>query len=246
VAGTSSEARAIVRSAGSTRTTVSDATPAAKRLYQAAIKLFSAKGYEATGIRELADAAGLSTSALYHYMGTKQDLLVRIAHDSMARLLRVSRLAVEDLHLPEQQVAALVQVHVSGHAHYRLETLVADNELRALTPENLARTIILRDQYELLWESAIDAGKKSAVFYTHDSDLARLALIAMCTGIARWYSPTGRLSLQSLAVRHVDMALQLLDAHRGGGPLRYVDLDLPEPAFYEALVARIWGNPAEL
>ena len=40
------------------------------------VALFAAKGFHGTGIRELADAAGLSSATLYHYMGTKEDLLV--------------------------------------------------------------------------------------------------------------------------------------------------------------------------
>ena len=43
----------------------------------AALTLFAERGYHGTGIRQLADAAGLSSASLYHYMGTKEELLSR-------------------------------------------------------------------------------------------------------------------------------------------------------------------------
>jgi AcrR family transcriptional regulator len=216
------------------------AVPTANRLYKAALELFASKGYEATGIRDLADAAGISTASLYHYMVTKQDLLRRIEVGSMSCLLKAGHLALEGLTLPEQQIGALVQVHVLSHGHYRLETLVADNELRSLTPANLAQTIAMRDEYERIWRGSIQAGSKSALFHIDDPRLACSALMAMCTGVARWYSPSGRLSLQALAVRYVDMSLQLLGALRSNELLSHASLRLPAPAHYEKLVNEVW------
>ena len=55
------------------------------RIMEAALKLFAAKGFEATGIREIAEAVNLSSAALYHYIGTKDDLLFKIMSDSLQR-----------------------------------------------------------------------------------------------------------------------------------------------------------------
>ena len=40
-----------------------------------ALKLFIRKGYLKTTTREIAQACGMSTGALYHYIGTKEDIL---------------------------------------------------------------------------------------------------------------------------------------------------------------------------
>ena len=55
------------------------------RIMEAALKLFAAKGFEATGIREIAESVNLSSAALYHYIGTKDDLLFKIMSDSLQR-----------------------------------------------------------------------------------------------------------------------------------------------------------------
>ena len=53
-----------------------DATRAVVR--RTALELFAAHGFAGTGIRQLADAAGVTSSTLYHYMGTKDDLLLEL------------------------------------------------------------------------------------------------------------------------------------------------------------------------
>ena len=59
-----------------------DRAPAGRSMSDAildsAAALFSRRGYHAIGIRELADSVGLSTSTLYHYYATKQDILYAV------------------------------------------------------------------------------------------------------------------------------------------------------------------------
>lgn len=40
-----------------------------------ALELFSARGYDAVGVQEIAEAAGVTKPTLYHYYGNKQGLL---------------------------------------------------------------------------------------------------------------------------------------------------------------------------
>jgi len=43
-----------------------------KHILEAAQRLFSAKGYDATGVAEICQAAGVSKGAFYHHFLTKQ------------------------------------------------------------------------------------------------------------------------------------------------------------------------------
>ncbi|MDR3249430.1 MAG: TetR/AcrR family transcriptional regulator [Treponema sp.] len=45
------------------------------RILLAALELFARKGYEAAGVQEIADAAGIAKPALYYYFGNKQGIL---------------------------------------------------------------------------------------------------------------------------------------------------------------------------
>lgn len=49
-------------------------------------RLFAERGYSAVTNKELAAAAGITTSALYHYVESKQDLYVAVHRDVLRRL----------------------------------------------------------------------------------------------------------------------------------------------------------------
>lgn len=212
-----------------------------EKVRAAAIQLFASKGFQATGIRDLAMAVKLSTAALYHYMGTKDDLLFAIMRDAMLRLLEAARRAESAVDLPEAKIAALTQVHVLSHALWREPTIVADTEIRSLRDDYHRQIVALRDEYESLWRTPILNGCRDGVFTAHDPRLVRLALIDLCTGVTHWYSPAGPLPLEELVRGYVDMALALLRADRDG-PLRTADLQLPDVAHYEDLVREVWRS----
>jgi AcrR family transcriptional regulator len=192
-------------------TTPADRTaPTAERVRAAAVTLFAERGFHGTGIRDLAEAAGLSSATLYHYMGTKEDLLVALMTTSLDRLLEAARVVVDEEDVPLDQLAGLVRMHVREHALHRLETSVVDGEVRALAAPARRTVQCRRDAYEALWRDVLESGRAAGVMAVEDTDLARLALLEMCSGVSRWYSPRGRLDLDALAERYVAMAIALV------------------------------------
>ena len=184
------------------------------RVRAAAVALFAAKGFHGTGIRELADAAGLSSATLYHYMGTKEDLLVEIMQASLDRLIRAAGQILEEASSPVAGINGLVQTHVIAHALRRAETVVVDTELRSLSPDRRGPVIAQRDEYEKLWGTVIGKGQASGAFEVPDLSVTRLALLQMCSGVANWYSPNGRRDLAEIAETHAHLCLTML----GTGP----------------------------
>ncbi len=176
------------------------------------MQLWAERGFHGSGIRDLAQAAELSSATLYHYMGTKEDLLAEIMSDSMTRLITAASQVTDSPGSHSQRLSALVQLHVLAHAVRPQETRVVDGELRGLTAAHLASVLALRDRYEAIWQSVIDAGCAAGEFTVTSRSVARLALLQMCSGVALWYSPDGPLSLADLALRHAEMALSMLNA----------------------------------
>ncbi|MEV4314272.1 TetR/AcrR family transcriptional regulator [Actinocrispum sp. NPDC049592] len=182
-----------------------------QRVRQAALELFAARGFHGTGIRDLAVSAGLSSATLYHYMGTKEDLLVAIMRESLTRLNRAAA-RIAETEDAQDRLAKLVALHVMTHAVQQLETRVVDNEMRALSPQPRKEILKLRDEYEAFWQQAIENGCAQRRFHTNAPGVARLALLEMCGGISRWYSPDGPLSLDDIVLHYIDMALGMLHA----------------------------------
>ncbi len=182
-----------------------------RRVRRAALELFAARGFHGTGIRDLALSAGLSSATLYHYMGTKEDLLVAIMRESLTRLITAAA-RIARTENAQERLAKLVALHVMTHAVQRLETRVVDNEMRALSPQPHKEILKLRDQYEAFWQQAIEDGCAQQRFHTRAPGVARLALLEMCGGISRWYSPDGPLSLDDIVLRYIEMATGMLHA----------------------------------
>ena len=181
-----------------------------QRVRRAAVKLFAGKGFHGTGIRDLAQAAKISSASLYHYMGTKEDLLAAIMRGCLERLLLGARQATDGVTDPPERLAALVALHVLAHALRPAETRVVDNEVNALSPAAKRRIIRLRDEYEGLFSAAIEDGIARRAFSNDEPAVTRLALLEMCSGVARWYSPRGPLALEDLAIHYAKLALRML------------------------------------
>jgi AcrR family transcriptional regulator len=56
---------------------VTDVTSPADVLLAAAFRVFAARGYRGTRLEDVADAAGVTKGAIYHYFDSKEDLLRR-------------------------------------------------------------------------------------------------------------------------------------------------------------------------
>lgn len=188
------------------------------RVQAAALSLFAERGYHGTGIRQLAEAAGLSSASLYHYMGTKEELLVAIMRTSLGGLLESADrvCALDD---PRDRLVALVELHVRAHASAPEQTRVVDDEVNALSPESRAEIVALRDRYEDLWQDVLEQGLARGDFQVGSVAVVRRALLEMCNGVARWWTPSGELDLDALAAEYAALALRLVGA-RDRGPDR--------------------------
>ncbi|MEU4160497.1 TetR/AcrR family transcriptional regulator [Actinoplanes sp. NPDC026670] len=187
-----------------------------------------------------ASSGSSTTATLYHYMSTKEDLLAEIMRDSMQLLIRAATQAGTG-GTPTARITRLVQIHVLAHAARPLHTRVADDELRALSPVLRTEITGLRDTYEQFWKTAIADGVTAGEFRVREPGVARLALLEMCSGVARWFQPDGPLTLQELAARYAEMALGLLSADTTPPVLDPGTVD-----DVHRLVAELWpGHAAE-
>lgn len=210
-----------------------------QRLLESAVRLFAVRGFHGTGIRDLAASANLSSATLYHYMGTKERLLFQIMQDALQRLLVAARIIDEQSTDPRVRIAAFVRMHVITHALRRDASNVVDNQVGALDPADRILIVEQRDSYEKFWADAIRDGVTAGYFSVPDQTSARIALLEMCSGVARWYSEGGKYSPAQIADIHVDLAAALLSGcdPRPGWAEPENNLDI------RSLVEKIWSIP---
>jgi AcrR family transcriptional regulator len=181
------------------------------RLLDAGVRLFSRKGFDATGIRDIAREAGVSTSTLYHHIATKEELLIAIMEDALTVMEAVARHAIAAETGAVAQMSALVRAHVQYHIDRPEQMSIVDSELRFLSPSSRRHIMPLRDAYSHLWQAVVDAGLSEGVFAVSNPKVARLAVLEMCNSVVRWYSPDGPSTPEQVCDTFVALVLGALD-----------------------------------
>jgi AcrR family transcriptional regulator len=200
-----------------------------RRVEEAAVSVFARKGFAAAGVREIAEEAGLTSAALYHYMKRKEDLLIGIMRSSIEPLAAAAEAALLEYEDPATQLCVLVELHVWLHGMRPAATFVADTELRSLSEADREEMVALRDRYESLWRTVLHEGVVRETFEVPDEPLATNALLDLCNGVSQWYTSTGRLGLEDVCWMHSELALAMVRASRRRGAIRRDNLTLPHP-----------------
>lgn len=184
--------------------------PTEQAIINAALKLFSEKGYEATSIRDIADEAEIKSATLYYYVKNKKELLVDIMDNYLNQLKAVVLENIDSVEKSEDQVKQLIKIHVENHGREKLAALVVDNEYRSLEGEDREKVRQLRKAYENLWIEILEKGKSEGKFHFEDSKITSFALIGLCTGVAHWYKEGGRYTLDEVAEQYADYGLKMI------------------------------------
>jgi len=172
--------------------------PMRESILAAAVQLFAEYGYHAAPLRDIARIAGIQAASIYHHYPNKQALLVEIMETHMQRLNSSLERVLREYADPLQRLQEAIANHIRLHTNYKAEFFIIDTEIRALEGENRAYILSLRDKYEALLQEIIRGGMECGVFRQSDVKVASYAIIAMCTEVATWFRPNGRLSVQQV------------------------------------------------
>jgi AcrR family transcriptional regulator len=180
-----------------------------EEVYAAALRLFREKGYHATSMQDIAQAVGLYKGSLYHYIGSKEDLLVRVFERGMGALLtEVERIAGDESLAPSAQLRQVIGAHVEAVASNLDALTVYLHEWRALAGESLASVRSQRERYMALLSEIVLRGVRVGEFEVADARIATLGVLGMCNWLCQWYRPGGRLTPPEIAAHFADLVLR--------------------------------------
>lgn len=74
-----------------------------------AIEVFAERGFQATTIQDIADAAHLGKGTIYHYFKTKEEILLTVSVEILKEMERSLGAALIRLDEPEERLTALIQ-----------------------------------------------------------------------------------------------------------------------------------------
>ena len=181
---------------------------AREKILLAAVELFAKYGYHAAPLRDIARIAGIQAASIYYHYASKQALLVEIMETHMQRLNANLERILREQNDPQQRLRAAIANHIRLHTSYKAEFFIIDTEIRALEGENRTRIIALRDHYEFLLQELLRDGMQQGIFRQSDVKVSSYAIIAMCTEVATWFRPNGRLSVQQVIDSYTQMITQ--------------------------------------
>jgi AcrR family transcriptional regulator len=170
--------------------------------------VFARHGYHATGIMELCAANDLGKGALYHYIGSKEELLAAI-HDRVIDevMLGADRVAAAG-GSPSKQLAMLGEELLDVIHRYPDHVWVFLHEFPALTGERAAKFRERRRGYERRVEAVLQAGVDSGDFRDLEPKLTAMAWLGMHNYTYLWLKAGGRLSARDVAKPFADIFMR--------------------------------------
>ena len=181
-------------------------------------RLFASRGYHATGISELCDANDLGKGALYHYIGSKEELLAAIHDRVMDEVMRGADRVAAAGGSPSQQLAMLGDELLDVIHRYPDHVWVFLHEFPALTGDRAAQFRDRRGEYERRVEGVLHAGVESGEFRDLDPWLTARAWLGMHNYTYLWLKAGGRLTARDVAKPFADIFMRGIESRPGARP----------------------------
>jgi TetR/AcrR family transcriptional regulator, cholesterol catabolism regulator len=186
-----------------------------QRILGEAAKLFAKQGYHGTGVAELSAAVGLGAGALYHHIGSKEQLLFEICRTHIEEVVELGEqlLDADDLSARDK-LQRLARKHMQNVAERSVELRVTLREIDSLTGKRHRQMQALRDRTEQIWEQVVDQGRKSGELDGIDPLFVKVALAALNYSVL-WYRADGALRPDEIADRTIALMLDPPNAAEG-------------------------------
>ncbi|MEW2704125.1 TetR/AcrR family transcriptional regulator [Streptomyces koyangensis] len=188
-----------------------DGTPVPRRLLAAATRLFADQGYDRTSVQEIVEAAGVTKGALYHYFGSKEDLLQEV----YARLLRLQQERLDMYAGSQEPVEERLRAAAADVVVTTIENLddasIFFRSIHQLSPDKNKQVRAERRRYHERFRALVEEGQQAGVF-TRDipADLVVDYHFGSVHHLSTWYRPDGPLTPQQVATHLADLLLRAL------------------------------------
>lgn len=170
-----------------------------QQLYDAAARLFAAKGYHGASLQDLANKLGLSKSSLYHYFDSKEELLYRLLDEYISQALEeIESFCAEDL-TPKEKLARFMRFYTGFYAGDQARLILLVNEVDKLAPKRRRVLEAKERRYLEALKGILADLKAQGLMKDLPPAAAAFAFFGMVHYTYKWYRPKGPLSPDDLA-----------------------------------------------
>ncbi|MEH6546777.1 MAG: TetR/AcrR family transcriptional regulator [Sneathiella sp.] len=176
-------------------------------LLTAAANVFARKGFDAGSVRDIASAANVQPSSLYHFFGSKEMLFEEVYMEGVRRIKTSVETAVVTQGRPWDKLEVAAAAHLTSLLEDDFFSVVVAETIPKGTSELNKRLIVHRNDYEKMFIAFIDRLPN----LTNDNKIyLRFALFGALNATVNWYQP-GKDSPEEIARRIVGLFRVQLD-----------------------------------
>ncbi|MCG6881388.1 MAG: TetR/AcrR family transcriptional regulator [Deltaproteobacteria bacterium] len=179
-----------------------------EKIYDKALEMFVANGYDQTALSQIAKELGLTKAGLYHYFSSKEDLLFFVHERHMNRVFNPILEAAQKISDPEERIVYFIR-------NYTLKAMTRDASARVLVHETNNLKTENRQKITVLWRNGLDLirntlsemedqGKIEKI----NKNFAAFALLGMCSWTFYWFDYERQESGEELADTYVRVFLK--------------------------------------
>jgi AcrR family transcriptional regulator len=169
-----------------------------------AAALYARHGFLGASIADLAEACGVSKSLLYHYFGSKEDILFEIMADHVEQLRLVARTVLAQAPAdPAARLSALTHALLRAYVGAADRHKVLVNDLDKL-PEERRRSVVAAER-ELIDTIGAVLGELGPRYGRTPAErrASTMLYFGMINWTHTWYDPSGPVDVEALAERAV-------------------------------------------
>jgi AcrR family transcriptional regulator len=188
-----------------------------ERIEEVALALLLEKGYEGTSLRSIAEAANVTTPALYWHFPSKGHLCASVVAREFERFSTAVTAAVGPGR-PDEQLRSYVRTFVTYQLERRQGAMgVGFDDLVASLPAAHRGRIadIQRPLHHRLRDILAD-GRRLSLFSCVDATVTAFAITTMCNYVFTWYKRDGRLRMQDVADGYAELAIRVAGGRSDG------------------------------
>jgi TetR/AcrR family transcriptional regulator len=172
-------------------------------ILKSAAAVFRRYGYHGTRVDDIARRLGMTTSNLYYYFHSKEEILF-LCHDySLDILLGLIK------ELDAERLPAADKLHrlIMGFAHVIIDELQGTAlalDLEDLPSPLLRKVIAKRDRFDRRIRQLVREGIAEGVFQPGDPKLLSFAILGAVNWIPRWFRPEGSVNSEQIGHAFAD------------------------------------------
>jgi AcrR family transcriptional regulator len=169
------------------------------RLLATAARVFAARGFAGTSMRDLAREAEMSLAGMYYYVRGKEDLLYQIQRTCFEQVVAGAAAAVASRTTAEAKLEAFIRHHVTFFATHMAEMKVLAHEAESLTGAMRDEVRRIKRAYVNVLLGLLAGLDGLGTEGRRRRDVAAYTLFGMMNWIYTWYDPGGAVGVDELA-----------------------------------------------